>query len=152
MLTADEVFNAIKHSLEANVNFIDKVIIVCTNRLEAVQVKAITQCMDWLKFKGHKEKFSFILNKSENLTENEKMESLAFICDKLDADLTKCFEGKRCGLKYKIPLNQALGFPRNANYQEVENSLKNLLDITLADTMPHKRIEIHPRGSSCVIQ
>ena len=63
-----------------------------------------------------------------------------------------CFEEKRGGLTYQIPLNQALGFPRNANYQEVENSLKNLLDITLADTMPDKRIEIHPRGSSCVIQ
>ena len=152
MLTADEVFNAIKHSLEANVIFIDKVIIVCSNRLEDVQVKAITQCMDWLKFKDHKKKFSFILNKSDNLTENEKMESLAFICDKLDADLTMCSSEERNGLTYQIPLNQALGFPRGAKYQEVEDSLKTLIDITLAETKPVERIRLHPREKMCIIQ
>ena len=110
--------------------------------------------MEWLKFKGHKEKFSFILNKSDNLNENEKIESLAFICDKLDADLTTCFEEKRDGLIYQILLNQALGFPRDANYQKVEDSLKSLIEIALAETMPGKRIELHPRNlqSMCIMQ
>lgn len=152
VLTEDEVFKSIKHTLEANVIYIDKVIILSSNRLEAVQVKAISQCMDWLKFKDHKKKFSFILNKSDNLTENEKMESLAFICDKLDADLTTSFEEKRGDLTYQIPLNQAFGFPRNAKYEEVEDSLKNLIAITLAEIEPENRIELHPRKSMCVIQ
>ena len=136
--------------------FIDKVIIVCSNRLEAVQVMAIKRCMEWLKFKDHKDNFSFILNKSDNLTENERTSSLAFMCDKLDADLTKCFEEKRDGYTYQIPFNQALGFPRDATYQEVKDSLKNLIAITLAEMMPDgkriERIELHPQQSRCIIQ
>jgi 2-oxoglutarate dehydrogenase complex dehydrogenase (E1) component-like enzyme len=136
--------------------FIDKVIIVCSNRLEAVQVMAIKRCMEWLKFKDHKDNFSFILNKSDNLTENERTSSLAFMCEKLDFDLTKCFEETRDDFTYQIPLNQALGFPRDATYQKVEDSLKNLMAITLTETMPDnkriKRIELHPRQSKCIIQ
>ena len=145
-----QVFNAIKDRVEVNVAYIDKVIIICSDRIEGVQVSAIKECMKWLQFKDYKEKFSFIYNKSDRLTEMEKMTNLAYMCDELDADLTTRFEEKRSGLTYQTKLNQALGFKRDAKYEEVKIDLKNLMAIILADTMPNKRICLDKK-SSCTI-
>ena len=49
-----QVFEAIKDRVEVNVAYVDKVIIICSGRIEAVQVKAIKQCMEWLQFKTYK--------------------------------------------------------------------------------------------------
>ena len=149
-LSKSQVFNAIKEKVEVNVARIDKVIIICADRIEKVQVDAIKECMKWLQFKDHKEKFSFIYNKSDRLTEIEKMTNLAYMCDELDADLTTKFVEQRDGLTYQIKLNQALGFPRDANYNEVKTDLEKLMAITLAETMPDKRICLDQK-SSCTI-
>ena len=129
-----QVFDAIKDRVEVNVAYVDKVIIICSGRIEAVQVKAIKQCMDWLQFKSYKTKFSFIYNKSDQLTDAEKIHNLGYMCEKLDADLTTRFEEKRDGLSYQTKLNQPLGFPRDAKYEDVKNDLKNLMAVTLAET------------------
>ena len=149
-MSRGQVFNAIKDRVEVNVAYIDKVIIICSDRIEGVQVEAIKECMKWLQFKHYKEKFSFIYNKSDRLTEVEKMTNLAYMCDELDADLTTRFEENRSGLTYQTKLNQALGFKRDAKYEEVKNDLKNLMAITLADTMPDKRICLDQKRS-CII-
>ena len=129
-----QVFEAIKDRVEGNVAYVDKIIIICSGRIEAVQVKAIKQCMEWLQFKTYKTKFSFIYNKSDQLTDAEKINNLGYMCEKLDADLTTKFDEERDGFIYQTKLNQPLGFPREAKYEDVKNDLKNLMAITLADT------------------
>ena len=149
-LSKTKVFEIVKDRLEVNVAYIDKVIIICSDRIEAVQVEAIKQCMDWLQFKDYKQKFSFIYNKSDRLTEKLKEENLAFMCHKLDADLTTKFDEERDGFTYQTKLNQCLGFPLGAKYEDVREDLKNLMAITLAETMPQKRIHLE-KDSGCTI-
>ena len=145
-----KVFEIVKDRIQVNVAYIDKVIIICSDRIEGVQVEAIKQCMDWLQFKNYKQKFSFIYNKSDRLTERLKEENLAFMCHKLDADLTTTLNEERDGFTYQTKLNQSLGFPRDAKYEDVKDDLKNLMAITLAETMPKKRICLE-KQSGCTI-
>ena len=131
-MTREEVFKIIKDRVEVNVAYVDKVIIVCSGRIEREQVEAIKQCMEWLQFKDFKQNFSFIYNKSEQLTDAEKDDNLAHMCSELNADLTTKFEENRNGIIYQIKKNQALGFPRDAKHEDVRNDLKSLMAITLA--------------------
>ena len=153
VLSKTQVFNAIKERVEVNVVEIDKVIIICSDRIEGVQVSAIKECMKWLQFKEHKEKFSFIYNKSDGLTHMEKVRNLAYMCDSLDGDLTTRFEDRRSGTPKETNLNHALGFPRDAKYENVKEDLETLMAITLANAMPEKRIVLHKKSivESCTI-
>ena len=152
VLSETQVFNAIKERVEVNVAEIDKVIIICSDRIEGVQVAAIKKCMKWLQFNDHKEKFSFIYNKSDRLTKMEKIKNLAYMCDSLDADLTTRFEDRRSGSPKQTKLNHALGFPREATYASVKEDLATLMAITLANPKP-ERITLHTKSirESCTI-
>ena len=145
VLSETQVFNAIKERVEVNVAEIDKVIIICSDRIEGVQVAAIKKCMKWLQFNDHKEKFSFIYNKSDRLTKMEKIKNLAYMCDSLDADLTTRFEDRRSGSPKQTKLNHALGIPREATYANVIEDLATLLAITLANPK-QKRINIQTKS------
>ena len=157
-LSEKKVYNAIKDRVKANVVEIDKVLIICAGRIENVQVSAIKDCMKWLQFDQYREKFSFIYNKSECLTEMQKIKNLTYMCDKLDADLTTRFTDERSGAPKKTKLNHALGFPRDeegrhSEYtKKTEENLETLMAITLANPKP-ERITLHTKsiGEGCNI-
>ena len=148
-MSKKQVFELIKDKVKVNVAYVDKVIIICSGRIEAVQVEAIKQCMEWLQYKSYKTNFSFIYNKSDQCDDVEKVENLGYMCHELDADSTTRFEEKRDGFKYQTKLNQPLGFPKNAKYEDVKTELKNLMAITLANPNPN-RITFD-KASSCKI-
>ena len=85
-MSAKEVLEIIKNSVKTNLSYIDKVIIVCSGRIEGTHQKAIRQFMDWLQFQKFKEKFVFIHNKSEALTEAQKIENIHSMCEIFGAD------------------------------------------------------------------
>ena len=158
-LSEKKVYDAIKDRVKANVVEIDKVLIICAGRIENVQVSAIKDCMKWLQFDQYREKFSFIYNKSELLTEMEKIKNLTYMCDKLDADLTTRFSRKtRSGAPKQTKLNHALGFPRDAEgrhseyTEKTKENLETLMAITLANPKP-ERITLHTKsiGEGCKI-
>lgn len=157
-MSKEKVYNAIKDRVKANVVEIDKVLIICAGRIENVQVSAIKDCMKWLQFDQNREKFSFIYNKSECLSEIEKYKNLTYMCDKLDADLTTRFTDKRSGTSKQTKLNHALGFPRDAEgrhseYTKItEENLETLMAITLANPKT-ERIILHTKsiGEGCKI-
>ena len=57
MLSETQVFNAIKERVEVNVAEIDKVIIICSDRIEGVQVAAIKKCMKCSQSTGDVDNF-----------------------------------------------------------------------------------------------
>ena len=148
VLSEKQLFETIKSSVQSNITYIDKVLIICSGRIESVQVKAIKQCMNWLSYNDHKENFCFIYNKCDELKETEKLENLAYMCDVLETDLTKTVEYSKNNQSYKIQMNLALGFPRHANYEDVKNDHEKLINSTLTN-FSEGRIEI--KQSSCVI-
>ena len=148
VLSEKQLFEITKSSIQSNVTYIDKVLIICSGRIENVQVKAIKQCMNWLSYNNHKENFCFIYNKCDELKETEKLENLAYMCDVLETDLTKTVEYSKNNQSYKIQMNLALGFPRHANYEDVKNDHEKLINSTITH-FSDGRIEI--KKSSCVI-
>ena len=82
------------------------------------------------------------------MKETEKLENLAYMCDVLETDLTKTVEYLKNNQSYKIQMSLALGFPRHANYQDVQNDHEKLINSTLTN-FSDGRIEI--KQSSCVI-
>ena len=105
--------------------------------------------MEWLSYKDHKEKFCFIYNKSDGLTENEKLTNLAYMCDVLGADLTKTVEYVKDNQQYKLQMTQALGFPREANYEDVKYDHQKLINSTLTN-FSDNRIEIN-QSTCCIL-
>ena len=128
--------------------YIDKVLIICSGRIESDQAKAIKQCMKWLSYSDNKEKFCFLYNKCDDLTETEKTENLAYMCDVLGADLTKTVEYSKNNQIYKLKVDLALGFPKKANYETVKQDHERLIETTLTHFSDDR---IHIEKSSCVI-
>ena len=81
--------------------------------------------------------------------DNEKMENLSYMCDVLGADLTNAVVCYKNGQHYQLKLNHALGFPRNATFEDVKHDHEKLINSTLMN-FPSDRIEI--QKSSCNIQ
>lgn len=144
-----QVLEVIKSSVKVNVAHIDKVIIVCSGRIEGAHVEAIKQFMIWLSFEKYKLKFCFIYNKSDGLSEEEKMENLSHMMNELGADnRAATFFHELDGSISSINLNINLGFPKKATYSEVAEYHETLTRVTLAQ-MPKKRIPVNE--SSCTI-
>ena len=109
----------------------------------------IKQCMKWLSYANHKDNFCFIYNKCEELDENEKIENLSYMCDVLGADMTNAVVCNKNDQQYQLKMCHALGFPRNATFQDVKEDREKLVNSTLMH-FPDDRIEI--QKSSCNIQ
>ena len=125
-----EVFKVIQSSMKVNVAYIDKVVIVCAGRIEGAHVGAIKQFMDWLSYKNdkYKKNFCFIYNKSDGLSEGEKMANLAHMLDKLEADSSAKIESLEMdGTVCTLNQNINLGFPSGASYWDVRKCHETLL-------------------------
>jgi len=155
VMTGAEVLSLIKNSVKINTAYIDKVVIVCSGRIENTHVQAIKQVMQWLQFKSYTQKFVFIYNKSDGLTRAEKMINVTHMCQVLGANPDSGVEwlmtdGKRLSVK----LNLALGFPPGASYDNVKEDHRDLLRAVNA-MFPKQRIPaeksyiLHP--SVCTI-
>ena len=122
-MRSSEVYEVIKTSVKINVAYIDKVIIICSGRIEGPHVDSITQFMKWLKFSEYKKKFVFVYNKCDGKTEAVKFDNLTYMCNVLGAnqnpDINCC---------QNINQNLALGFPPNASYEDVKKDHTKLTD------------------------
>ena len=85
-MSSTEVLQVIKSSVKINMAYIDKVIIVCSGRIEGAHVEAIQQFMGWLSYEKYKQKFVLIHNKSDGLSEAEKLVNIAYMVNELKGD------------------------------------------------------------------
>jgi hypothetical protein len=85
-MSSTDVLEVIKSSVKVNMSYIDKVIIICSGRIEGAHVEAIQQFMRWLSYEKYKQKFVLIHNKSDGLSEAEKLENISYMVDVLKGD------------------------------------------------------------------
>jgi len=119
VLSSDQVLEAIKSSVKINLVKIDKVIIVCAGRIELAHQQAIQQFMEWLQFRDYKDNFVLIYNKSDLLSQAQKMENLSMMRSKFEVPYSKRIAYGPNDEKQSIRMNLALGFPENASYQSI---------------------------------
>ena len=151
VFTGTQVYDIIKNSVETNLMHIDKVVVVCSGRIQNTHIEAIKQFMKWLKYTQHKNKFAFIYSKCDGQTEHKKSINLLTMCEKLGVDtsknVVKLFNPD--GTKDLVNMNCAIGFPPNASYEQVEKDLHTLVFAALSYSTK-SRIPV-TRESTCNI-
>merc|ERR1712025_1306999 len=85
-LEDEYVFNTLKNSLRSNLIKIDKVIVVCADRLEIDHKEAIKRLLEWLDYDKHAENFLFVWNKFDAIPEEDREETLNIMADVLGID------------------------------------------------------------------
>jgi len=121
LLSASQVLATIKSSVKVNLAYIDKVVIVCSGRIELPHVEAIKQFMSWLQFNKYKKNFVLIYNKSDLLSESQRMENLLMMCSQFGVPSMNYADHLLVGdAKYAIQMNLAIGFPANASYDTIK--------------------------------
>ena len=148
-MSSKDVLELIKSSVKVNIAYIDKVIIICSGRIEGAHVEAIKQFMDWLSYVQYKKKFVLIYNKSDGLSEAEKLENIAYMVNELKGDplcKTTFWENNE---KVEVALNLPIGFPKGAAYLDVKKDHTKLIRATLTP-FPEMRIPVD-KNSLCTI-
>ena len=136
----------IKGSVKINLAYIDKVVIICSGRIEKTHQESIKQFMIWLDYKKYIKKFVFIYSKCDGKSDADKMNNLAYMCDILEADPETNTVHVVTGEVYNM--NLALGFPPNAAYENIEDDHDKLIRAVKA-AYPKERIPVSK--SSCTI-
>ena len=154
LMSATDVFNAIKGSVKVNLTYIDKVVIVCSGRIEKPHSDSIKQFMRWLHFEDFKGQFVFVYNKSDPLSLEEKTNNLLEMCNIFGADTNQCSAVQDYITKEVLSINMNLttGFPPGAGYEEVGEDHTNLTNACLCvpgGNVKERRIPVDK--SSCII-
>jgi len=132
VLTAKEVFSIVRDSVKVNLAHLDKVIICCSERMEADHKKSIMQFMDWLKYKKYRANFGFFYTKSDGLSEGEKQDNLLRIRDSLDIDGQSEFVmQKKSGAIEELKLVNAISFAPNASSEDISINRNKLMKVAL---------------------
>ena len=148
-MSSMEVLEVIQSSVKINMAYIDKVIIICSGRIEGAHVEAIQQFMGWLSYEKYKQKFVLIYNKSDGLSESEKLENIAYMVNELKGDPScKSTVMQANGDVTDTNMNLPIGFPKGAAYPDVEEDHNKLINATLPQ-FPEMRITVDK--SSCTI-
>ena len=127
----DEVFSYIKDKLQTNLLHIDRVVMVCSGRVQGCHQDAMKNFMKWLKYKEFKTNFAFIYNKSDLVSEENKLDNLNDTCGMLGIDATS----KICnGNVRPTELVFTLGVPPNSEFEAIKDDLMRLQEGVLVPT------------------
>ena len=133
-MSETEVITYVKDKLKDNLMHIDKVVFVCSGRLEKTHQDSITQFMKWLKYDSFKRNFAFVYNKCDGMDEGRRLENLSDVCSMLGVDTTVTNSNGSSELKNPIPMVNALGFRPKAPFEEIDDDLRKLCDSVIIPT------------------
>ena len=148
-----EIFDYIKDKLKTNLLHIDRVVIVCSGRLEKEHQKSIKKFMQWLKYDTYKRNFCFIYSKCDGMDEGKKLALLNEVCGMLGIDTSVTLGG----IRVDRPMVNALGFHPKASYDDIIDDVNTLLNTTCEPTCEmgtlnmDTRIRIPMNSSICTI-
>ena len=77
VMTPRAVLEAIKGSVKVNASYIDKVIIVCSGRIEKGHLDSIKEIMKWLKLENYQDNVALVYTKCESMTQGKKSTELS---------------------------------------------------------------------------
>jgi hypothetical protein len=127
-MSSTDVLDVIKASIKVNLTYVDKVVIVCSGRIERAHSDSIKQFMKWLSFTEYMDKFVFVYNKADTQSLETRVSNLAAMCDILKADThqTNVWQDlpEDGGGRLAIKMNLTTGFPPSANYDQVKEDHK----------------------------
>mmetsp|Transcript_114314 Transcript_114314/g.369611 ORF Transcript_114314/g.369611 Transcript_114314/m.369611 type:complete len:134 (-) Transcript_114314:490-891(-) len=127
-----------------------KVIIVCSNRIEADQAKAITSFMTWFKYQDHRPNFVFIYNKAEHMDDAERDEAVSDMCGLIGADsnftvMVRCADAADL---VRVSYSLAVGFPPRAPLMQVHGDLKALYHALFLFPDDHEQLTVNTSACS----
>jgi len=161
-LPATVLQELIQQKLKGNFAYIDRVVIVCSGRIERGHQEAIHQFMKWLNFEQYAANFTFIYNKADTVDEEEREQNLFQMCKLLKTGdhVRSCREsilpsntvgdvprvgvdgaGLPTGRQRQLCNRYALGFPPRAAYADVSSDFDALLNSTMAPIEPMESSE-----------
>jgi len=143
--TNKQIYDKIQKSVNTKMAFIDKVVIICSGRIERSTADAIRQYMTWMEYQTHKKNFVFIYNKCDDMSDAEREESLLAMCELLQADMevediVNNPDGSKRTKKYVL----ATAFPPHAEYTDVKEDLNAIKETIFAK--PDTRIMLKARN------
>lgn len=147
-MSESEVYDAVKDKLQTNLVYIDRVVIVCSNRLEMAHQEAIKKYLEWLDYANNKQNFCFIYNKCDGMDEGSRLANLSHVCQLLKIDTTITNFGASTKLDTPVPIVNALGFDPKASFDDIKEDLECLHNAivypTYQDAKPKewRRLEI----------
>ena len=151
VFTPKQVLDVIKSSVKVNLCHLDKVVIVCSGRIECHHVKAIQQLLKWLQYKKHRNQFIFIYNKADHCdSEEEKVENVVGMLELLGAkQVTRTItDDLEEGHETEVKAGFSTGFPKKAAYQEIEEDYNKLWRATTYDDKKYDRIKVSKESCS----
>ena len=125
MLENHEVNSFVKASLKINLLHLDKILVVCCERITPQHTEAIKMLLGVLQFDKFKNRFAFIYNKCDDLTEEERSENVEKMCELLNSNSE--------GDGNKQPDKLAIGFPRRVTdmTEVMRIDMENLKSVAL---------------------
>jgi hypothetical protein len=146
LFTSDEVYDMISKSVNTRMAYIDKVIIVCSGRIEKTKADAIKKFMRWMEYPTHKKNFVFVYNKCDGMSDAEREHSLVSMCELLGADIEvedilKKPDGSRQSIKYAL----ATSFPPNVEFSMIKQDIGMLKRVLFS--RPDNRIMLKAKTS-----
>eukprot|EP00928_Gymnodinium_smaydae_P061697 TRINITY_DN45727_c0_g1_i1.p1 TRINITY_DN45727_c0_g1~~TRINITY_DN45727_c0_g1_i1.p1 ORF type:complete len:437 (-),score=55.83 TRINITY_DN45727_c0_g1_i1:136-1446(-) len=151
-LSPAEVLKLIKNTVKSTFVHIDRVVMVCSGRLEKTQEQAMKRIMAWLQYDKHVFNFSFVYSKADSLTDEEKEQNLATVCNRLgahihtlkvDPQLAPSARLRKPGTRAvnAVDLAVAVGFPPSVSYSEVEEDHHRLMDVMFTPAITRIRVD-----------
>eukprot|EP00092_Neocalanus_flemingeri_P025935 GFUD01028109.1.p1 GENE.GFUD01028109.1~~GFUD01028109.1.p1 ORF type:complete len:521 (+),score=131.24 GFUD01028109.1:141-1703(+) len=142
VLSETEVYDLIKDSIRANLVYIDKVVIVCSGRIERAHKEAVKNIMNWLDYEHNKENFVFLYNKSDSDSEDTRQQNLVTMCEKFDISIEQTVNIQTPnGSSLPVKCVQALGLKPGLELSEVASDLMNFRRILISE--PTSRINVN---------
>ena len=151
VFTPKQVLEVIKSSVKVNLCHVDKVVIVCSGRIETHHVQAVRQFMKWLQYKNHRNQFIFIYNKADHCdSEEQKVENVAGMLELLGAkQVTRTVtDDLEEGQENEVKAGISTGFPKKASYEEIAEDYNKLWRATTYDDKKYDRIKVSKESCS----
>ena len=124
MIGAEDVLEeAIKSSVKVSLTYVDKVVVVCSGRIEGAHADSINKFLQWLSFSRYKDMFVFVYNKADLVQDHATREENLFqMCDLFRAEMSQNNEWLDWnGDREAINMNLTTAFPPNASYSDIKS-------------------------------
>jgi len=162
-LTPKEVERMIRQSIHNNFIHLDKIVIVCSGRIENGHKAAIQQFMDWFRYPANWGNFALVYGKCDGLSQDERAQGIMDACRILEfkSNLQRIVQPElvpRWALAKENEVNIVsyqitTAFPPSAPYDDIKHDLYALIDAVFTPQLKHGKFVRIPlkEGSCCIL-
>jgi len=155
-LTASEVLQIIQDRVKMNFINIDKVVVMCSGRVERIHADCAKKIMQWLKYTEYRLNFIFMYAKADLVPEHMRETNLGIMCDMLETGHRSSSQvvvrqkhmpsivrsqGQLTNemMTHHIDTKICYGINPGAAFEDVKEELDRVLDVLFLPYMPKLR-------------